>query len=183
MSPSVFAEEKELQLRAGIESVAELGQPLDLAQEDDTRIALEQVAIRLVDPADDAGSRVASPLPGDDVEGREVGHQEHVALGDPGEAGDRRAIKPLAVLDDILEEVDRDRHQLGDAHHVSELEADELDRLALAGFQHLIRARRNCPPAGWCYLDCHLRASLADHTRIGACYRLAYAQHALGVTV
>jgi hypothetical protein len=133
-------------------------------QQDDARIALKEIAVGTVDPADDAGGRVAAPFPRDDVEGGKVRHQEHVALGDPGEPGDRRAIEPLAMLDDIPEEVDRDRHELGNAHHISELEIDELDRLALAGFQYLLDTRRFGLPAGRNYFDCHPLPSRPGHT-------------------
>ena len=85
---------------------------------------------------------VCSPaLPGDDGEGGEVRHQEHVRFGDAGEAGDRGAVDPLPAVDDVLEDRGRDRHALDDAHDVGELQVDELDALLLDPVEDLLLAR------------------------------------------
>ena len=64
-------------------------------------------------------------LPGNRVERVEVGHEEHVGLGDPREALDARAVEPLAVLDRLLQLVHRHLDRLHLADDVGELEADE----------------------------------------------------------
>ena len=94
-------EQEELELRAGVDDVAELPRPLDLAAQDVARVADERLAARREDVADDAG-RPARPdggLPRDLGERGHVGHQVLVALGDPGEALDRAAVEPRPVPD------------------------------------------------------------------------------------
>ena len=64
-------------------------------------------------------------LPGDLGERVEVGHEEHVRLGDPREALDAGAVEPLPVLDRLLQLVHRHLDRLHLADDVGELEADE----------------------------------------------------------
>ena len=106
LDPAVGAapEQEELQLRAGVDDVAQLLRPLDLAAEDAARVADERLARRREHVADDAG-RAARPralLPRDLGERGHVGHEVLVALGDPGEALDRAAVEPCPVLDGPL---------------------------------------------------------------------------------
>ena len=136
MPPSSAApEQEELELRAGVDDVAQLLRPLDLAAEDAARVADERLARGREHVADHAGraARPGSLLPRDLGEGRHVGHQVLVALGDPGEALDRRPVEPGPVLDRALELVDRDRHRLDVADDVGELELDEADAAVLGG--------------------------------------------------
>ena len=121
--------------------VAKLGQPLELPVEHAARIAGEGIAVRIEDPADHAGGRVFARLPGDDREGREIGHQVHVGFGDAGESGDRGAVDPLAAFDDVLEDAGRNRDALDDAHDIGELEIDEPDLLALDAVEDLFLGR------------------------------------------
>ena len=89
-------------------------------------------------------------------EGREVRHQEHVGLGDAGEAGDRGAVDPLAAFDRRARRLGRDRHALDDAHDVGELEVDELDALVLDPGEDLVGGRALTQDGfadgvlGWC---------------------------------
>ena len=122
-------EQEELELGAHVHDVAELLRPLDLAPEDVARVAREGLAARGEHVADHARGRAAGPR--DLREGPHVRHEVLVALGDPGEALDRRAVEPRPVADRALELVDRDRHRLDDADDVRELELDEPDALGL----------------------------------------------------
>ena len=122
-------EQEELELRAGVDDVAELAGPLDLAAQDVARVAGERLAPGREHVTDDArgAARPAARLPGDLVEGVHVRRQVLVGLGDPGEALDGGAVEPGAVADRVLEPVDRDRDGLDDAQDVRELELDEPD--------------------------------------------------------
>ncbi len=124
---TILGEQEELQLGPDVVGVAELGQPLELAHQHTTGVAGEGLAIRAVDPADDPGGGEFASLPGHDRKGREIGIEVHVRFRDPGEAGNRRAVDPLPTIDNVLEDRGRDGNALDDAHHVSELQVDELD--------------------------------------------------------
>ncbi len=123
------AEQEELQLGTHVDDVAELARPLDLAAEDPARIADERLAARREDIADDTGgpARAGTALPRDLGEGRHVRHEVLIALGDPGESLDRRAIEPGPVGHGALELVNRDRDRLDVPDDVRELELDEPD--------------------------------------------------------
>ncbi len=133
------AEEEELELGSHVHDVAELAGPLDLASQDEPRVAGERLAAGRVDIADHAGgaARAGALLPRDLVEGPHVGHEVLVALGDPGKALDRRSVEPRPVANRALELVDRDRDGLDDTHDVGELELDEADALGLRAFDLL----------------------------------------------
>ena len=162
----VAAEEEELELGPGVPLVAQLGGALELALEDEAGVARERVAGRGHHVADDAGraaaaeragtERAMTRLPGDLREGVHVRAQPLVALGDPGEALDRAAVEPGAVLDGALELVERDGDRLHDAQDVRELELHEADvvllgRLDLGDGIHLAeldRQRQTSPARG-----------------------------------
>ncbi len=84
---------------------------------------------------------VLATFPGDDGEGREIRDQEHVGLGDAGEPGDRRAVDPLAAVDDVLENLHGNRDALDETHDVGELEVDELDLVFLRPAENFFLAR------------------------------------------
>ena len=69
------------------------------------------------------------------AEGVEVGHQEHVRLGDAREALDARAVEPLPVLDRLFQLVHRYLDRLDLADDVGELEADEAEIALLRQLQ------------------------------------------------
>jgi hypothetical protein len=125
----VAPEQEELELRTGVDDVAQLLCALDLAAEDEAGIARERLAVGREHVTDHAGgpARTVAALPRDLREGRHVRHEVLVALGDPGEALDRRTVEPRSVADRALELVDRDRHGLDDANDVRELELDEAN--------------------------------------------------------
>ena len=110
----VAPEEEELELGAHVDDVAELLGALDLPAQDEPRVADERLAARREDVADHPGgaARAVAALPRDLREGAHVRHQVLVALGDPGEALDRRPVEPGPVLHRALELVDRDRDGL-----------------------------------------------------------------------
>ncbi len=143
-------EEEELQLRSGIERVAKLGAARSSWRRSTARGSpgksspsgryTQQITRAVV---------LGASLPGDDVEGGEIRHQVHVALGDARKAGDRRAVEPLPVLDDIREDFNRDRDHLDDAHDVGELEVDKSNGLLATDFQYCFRAWRRCFASDW----------------------------------
>src|SRR5690606_29706278 len=91
----------------------------------------EWLAVRHVDVTDQPGGGVAILLPGDQRVGVAIGHQEHIALGDAGKAGDRRAVEPDAVGQGLADLTLRNGDVLDDAHDVGELQADELDAILI----------------------------------------------------
>jgi hypothetical protein len=144
------AEQEELQLRPHVHDVAQLLRPLHLAAEDEARVAGKRLAAWREHVADHPGGLALRPR--DLGEGPHVRHEVLVALGDPGEALDRRAVEPGAVADRALELVDRDRHRLDDAHDVGELELDEPDAFFL-GRLDLFHARHR-------FVGCNHRSCL-----------------------
>jgi len=132
-------EEEELELRAHVHEVAQLLGPLDLTAEDVPRVPGKRFPARGIHVADDASraSGTGALLPRNLGERSHVRHQVLIALGDPGEALDGRAVEPGPVPHRAFELVDRDGHGLDDAHDVRELELNEPDALRLRAFDLL----------------------------------------------
>jgi hypothetical protein len=107
------------------------------APQDVARVPGERLALRCVDVADQLGGGVRPALPGDDGKGGQVRIEVHVALGDAGEALDRTAVEPFAVVDAVLQLVHGDGDALDQPDHVRKLEADEADALLLGPRQHV----------------------------------------------
>ena len=74
--------------------------------------------------------------PGKHLEGAEVGLEVHVRLFDADEALDRRAVEHDAAVERLLELPVRHLDVLGRAEDVGELEAHELDLLALDALEN-----------------------------------------------
>ena len=84
-----------------------------------------------------AGDR-RRPGPGQQLEGLGVGHGQHVALLDPAEPVDGRAVEGHALLEGVLELGRGDVEVLGRAEHVGEPQLDEADAALLDGPQHVV---------------------------------------------
>src|SRR5947209_2396191 len=117
-------QQEELELGAGVIVVAELFGFAQDAHQDVTWIAVEGLAIRCEDAADAAGGGILAAFPGDELEGADVRHEVHVGLGDAGEALDRGAVEPGAMLDRVGELVNRDSDTLYGAGDVGELQVN-----------------------------------------------------------
>ena len=114
----------------------------------DAWIAGEGLTIRRVDVADhpgDAFARCAGP--GEDAERREVGPQVHVRLFDTDETLDRRSVEHDLAIERFHELAVRDLDVLDRAEDVGELQAHELDLLALGPLENL----RLCFARGRCF--------------------------------
>ena len=128
------AEQEVLELGADVEVVeAHLVGALDRAAEHVPRVALVGLALGGEDVGEHARDAAAVLLraPRQHVEGRRVGHGDHVRLLDGVEAGDRAAVEAHAALEGVVElgGVDAERLQL--AQDVREPEADEADAALL----------------------------------------------------
>jgi hypothetical protein len=102
--------EEVLQLGAHVERVkAHRAGPLQCAPQDVARIALVGRALGRQHVAEQAPDALLLRPPGEDREGRGVGHGEHVGLLDGIEAGDRGAVETHAVLERVVKLVAVDR--------------------------------------------------------------------------
>ena len=74
---------------------------------------------------------------------RRVGHEQHVALGDPLPAADRRAVEAEPFLERrLVEAVDRQRDVLPRAEQVAELQVDHRGARLLRPRERLVPGRR-----------------------------------------
>ena len=123
------AEVEELELGADVEGVeAHLLGPFERPLQDPARVALVRFAAGHLDVAEHPRHRVlVLRPPGDQGEGRGIGHGDHVRLLDRVEAGDRGAVEAHAALEGVLELGGVDREALQLAEHIGEPESDEAD--------------------------------------------------------
>ena len=85
-------------------------------------------AVGQQDVAEHPGALAADPaLEREHLERGRVRHRDHVGLVDPGEALDRRAVEPDALLEGRLQLGRRHRDALERAQHVGEPQPDEPD--------------------------------------------------------
>ena len=75
---------------------------------------------------------------GQQLEGVGVGHGEHVALLDPGEAVDRRAVEGHALLEGVLQLGRGDGEALQLTEDVGEPQPDEADAALLDRSEHVV---------------------------------------------
>ena len=124
-------EVEELELGPDVHGVAHgLGLGDDLPQHV-ARIAVERVAVGLLDVAEHAGGAAGAGAPGQQREGAGIGLGHHVGFLDAGEAVDRGAVKAHALVERAFELGRGHREALEGAKHVGEPEPDELDLLVL----------------------------------------------------
>ena len=124
-----------LELRADVGDEAllvRLGEDLEQAG---ARVALEGLAVRGVDVAEDASDRRLARAPREHGEGVRIREREHVGLFHRDETVDGRAVEADALLERLLELLGRDRERLEVAQNVGEPKAHEADVALLDGAQ------------------------------------------------
>ena len=121
------AEVEVLELGADVVGVeTHLFGPFHRPLQDPARVALVGTAAGDPDVAEHASDGILLlRAPGDQREGRRVGHRDHVRLLDRVEAGDRGAVEAHAAVEGVLQLGGVDREALQLAQHVGEPEADE----------------------------------------------------------
>jgi hypothetical protein len=130
-SVGVTVKEEELGLGTGHHLVAHLVGLGDDPFERAARAAGEGRAVRISDIADQPSDLALVGLPREDLEGVEVGHQEHVRLLDAGESLDRRAVEHDLAVEGLRELTFGDLDVFDDAVDVGELEPQEMDLFLL----------------------------------------------------
>ena len=80
-----------------------LAGPVEVAAQDLAGIALEGRAVVVDDVAEDAGRHVVGLVPREQLEGVGIGDGEHVALLDPAEAVDGRAVEVHTLVEGGLQ--------------------------------------------------------------------------------
>ena len=132
------AEVEELHLGGDIERVPALMGPIQVALQHLTGIAIERCAVGVHDVAEHASGDIAAVAPGQELEGVGVRLGEHIALLDPAEAVDGRAVEVHALLEGVLELVGGDGHRFELPEHIGEPQADEADSPLLGGAEDVI---------------------------------------------
>jgi hypothetical protein len=135
------AEEEELGLHPGVHREAHRGRARDLALENPARVARERRAVGQVDVADEPRDARLGVPPREDLEGREVGREEHVRFLDAHETLDRRAVEHDVAGERLLELRRRDLDVLVDAEDVGELQAHRADVQLLGVRENVLRRR------------------------------------------
>ena len=128
-----------LDLRGGEEGEALVPGPVEVAAQDVAGTALEGGAVEVEDVAEDPGHRDASS----GCQGRiwnvlAIGPGQHVALLDPAEAVDGRAVEGHALLEGVLELGRGDGEGLGRAEDVGEPQLHEADGPLLDRPEHVL---------------------------------------------
>ncbi len=122
-----------LELRADVEGEAEIRSTLEHALEHIARISGIRRAVRAFDVAEHRRHERALIAPRQDLQGRGIGHRDHVGLLDACEALDRRSVEAHAFVHRGLEFVGRDHERLQEAENVGEPQVDELDLILADG--------------------------------------------------
>ena len=162
-----------LELRGGEEAEAAVVGLLELAPEHLARVALEGRAVEVGDVAERPGRRsLRTAAEGQDLEGLRVRVGEDVALLDPAEAVDRRAVEGHPLVEGVLELGRRDREGLRDAEDVGEPELDELDAPLFDGPQHVLtlalhRRASSCRLGGLARVACTVSQAVAPRLELG----------------
>ena len=134
-------EHEELRFHSRVHREPELLRPCDLTLERRAWIASEGRAIRRVDVADDARHLGLPALPREDLEGREIGREQHVRFLDAHESFDRRAVEHDVPVERLLELRRGDLDVLVDPEDVGELQPKEAHVVRASEFEDLLLAR------------------------------------------
>ena len=141
----VRVQEEELQFHRDRVVEAEGGRLRQGSRQHPAGVAGEALALRRHEVADHLGPRRTLRLA--DRQGVEIRAKEHVALEDPGEALDGRAVEPFAVAHGMRKPVHRDRDALHRPEHVDKAQVQEADRSLRELFQRALdrlRGRAAC---------------------------------------
>src|SRR6267154_1053213 len=128
-----------LELRAQIERVALLLDPLEGALQDVPGVPRVGRAVRILDVADQPAHALAVHFPGEDLERAPVRHRDEIALVDPGEALDGGAVDAHALFERVGQYAERDAHALQLTQNVDEPEMDHLHTAFFAELHDLLR--------------------------------------------
>ena len=135
-----------LRLRPEIERVPLLLDPLQRALQHMARVARIRASVGIQDVADQAADVLAVDLPGKHLEGARVGHGHEIALVDPREAFDGRAVDPDALVERLLEHAQGDSDALHLSQDVEEPEVNHLHPALLAELHDLLRRLQTLHP-------------------------------------
>ena len=133
----VGGEIEELEFGTDIEGVALVVDLLQGPLQHIAGIALVGGAVGILDVADHPRDRPVGGPPGDDLEGRGIGHGDHVALLDPAETRDGGAVEPHPLFHPLFQFVGGDAEDLLDPEDIGKPELDETDVFLLDDFQHI----------------------------------------------
>ena len=134
----VRLQEVELDLRVGEAREAPVRGPVQHAAQHVPRVGGGGPAVRGEHVAEHPGALSLVAAPGQDLEGRGIGLQQHVRLGDAGVSVDRGAVEAQALREGVLHLGRRQGHRLQGADHVREPEPDEPDVPVLDGAEHVV---------------------------------------------
>jgi len=135
---------KKLQLGADIIDQAQLRAILQHGLQHIARVARERLAVGREDIADHPrGGKTGALIPRDDRKCFQIGHEEHIALGDPRKALDRGAVEPDAVIQAIRQLGDRDGDIFDHTDDIGKLQADELNLLVFDSCENIVRVERH----------------------------------------
>ncbi len=138
LGAAAVLEVEELELGTDVHGVAQgLGLGHDFAQHV-ARVAVEGLAVGLLDVAEHAGGAAGAGAPGEQGEGAGIGVGHHVGFLDAGEAVDRGPVEAHALVEGAFELGRGDGEALEGAKHVGEPEPDELDLLVLDDLEDVL---------------------------------------------
>ena len=131
-----MAEHEELDLRVDVEGEAHVSCLLESSFQHVPRVRETRGAVGKLDIAQHAGGASLGVPPGQHLEGRGVGVDDHVRLVDPRKPLDGRAVEPDALRYGPLHLSRGDRHRFQRPQHIGEPEAHEPDISFLHRAQH-----------------------------------------------
>ena len=120
------AEQEELHLGTRAVLEAHVARLLDRADQRSARIPAEGLIVRRMHVADEAGYHVPVGSPWNDRERRGIGHQVHVAFGDPGVSFYAGTVEPDALRERRVELVGGNGQVLDHSRDVRELELEGI---------------------------------------------------------
>jgi hypothetical protein len=126
LGPVGVLEVEVLELRPHVEPESHLRRAVELPLQDVARVAVECVAVRVVDVAEHPGD-VLLRSPRDDLEGGGIRPSHHVGFLDPGEPFDGAAVEPHPLGERALQLLGRDGEGLQEPQDIGEPQADEPD--------------------------------------------------------
>lgn len=124
---AVAVEKEELGLGPGHHLEAHLPRSGHNSLEGGARTSGEGRSVGVCNIADQPCHLALVGLPGEDLKGLHIGHQEHVRFLDPRESLDRRAVEHDLAVQSLLELTRRHLDVFDDAVDIGELKAEEMD--------------------------------------------------------
>ncbi len=131
-------EEEELDLRVRVEGEAEVRRASQAPLEDEPRVGEGRRTVRQQNVREQPPGSPRLAAPGQHLEGRRVGADDHVRLRHAGEAFDRRAVEADPLRERALQFRRCHGHRLQPAKDVREPQSDEPDVALLDGAEHVL---------------------------------------------